>query len=104
MVERKLDPDLVEWKPEWKGKDLEYYEQVRGQLEPAVSMLRSVRELLGLSQAEVAEILRTTQSNVSKMEGRADTGVGLLSKLMQSKGGSLKIVAEFGGKAREYRV
>lgn len=104
MAERKLDPELVEWKPEWKGKDLEYYRQIRGQLEPTVSVLRSVRELLGLSQAEVAEILRTTQSNVSKMEARSDTGVALLSKLMRSRGGSLKIVAEFGGEAREYSV
>jgi hypothetical protein len=104
MTDRKVDPDLVEWRPEWTGEDLEYYRQVRSEVEPAISMLRSVRELLGLSQAEAAEILSTTQSNVSKMEARSDTGVGLLGQLMRAKGGSLRIVAEFDGKAREYRI
>ena len=104
MTNRKLDRDLVEWRPEWKGKDLEYYNQLRSQLEPSISILRSLRELLGLSQVEVAEILKTSQSNVSKMEVRPDTGVSVLSRLIHAKGGTLKIVAEFDGEAREYSL
>jgi predicted transcriptional regulator len=104
MVKAKLDTDLVEWKPEWNGADREYFDQLRGQLLPSISMLRTIREQLGLSQAEVAEILSTSQSNVSKMEARPDTGVAVLSRILRSKGGNLKIVAEFGGRAIEFPV
>jgi hypothetical protein len=104
MAQDRVDPDLVEWRPEWQGEDLEYYNRLRGQLEPSISMLRAVRELLGMSQTEAAEILMTSQSNVSKMEARSDTGVSVLSRLVRSKGGTLRIVADFGGEAREFSL
>jgi len=103
-MDKKLDRDLVEWRPEWKGKDLEYYNEVSEFIESSVSVLRSLRETLGLSQAEVAEILATTQSNVSKMEAKSSKGVNSLSRIVRARGGRLKLVAEVGGKEIEFSI
>lgn len=60
-----------------------------------ISLLKALRERLGLSQQELSEILETSQSNVSKIEARDDPRLSVIRKLVEHQGGRLKIVAEF---------
>jgi ribosome-binding protein aMBF1 (putative translation factor) len=70
-------------------------------LKRQISLLKDLREQLGLSQLELSDILETTQSNVSKMEARADPRLSVIRKLVEHQGGRLKIVAEFPDKELE---
>jgi DNA-binding transcriptional regulator YiaG len=70
-------------------------------LKRQISLLKALRERLGLSQLELSEILETSQSNVSKMEAKADPRLSVIRKLVEHQGGRLKIVAEFPDKELE---
>jgi transcriptional regulator len=84
--------ELVEWRPEWKGEDLELYKKVKQGLVESVSSVRGLRQALGLTQSDVAVILGTTQANVSKLETRPEPKLSHLSKIVQSQGGDLRVV------------
>jgi predicted transcriptional regulator len=95
------EPKFVEWKPKWSVADEERIQEASARLESRISSLRALREELGMSQAELSNLLETTQSNVSKMEAKADPRLSTLRKLIEGKGGRLKLVAEFGDRSLE---
>lgn len=92
------DKDYAEWGPEWSHEDEREIEAGVIKLRKSMSALRALREQLGVSQEELAAILGVTQSNVSKMEVSAKPRISVLRKLIEHKGGRLRIVAEFDGK------
>ena len=92
------------WKPKWSAKDKEQIDALVIEIGQRASALQALRKELGLSQAELAEILQTTQSNVSKMEAGRDTKLAVLRKLVEAKGGHLKMVAEFDGREIELAI
>ncbi len=66
--------------------------------------LRAVRELLGLTQEQVAELAAMTQSEVSRMERRSDHRISTLRRVVESLGGELEVVANFGDKRVRLRA
>jgi predicted transcriptional regulator len=60
--------------------------------------LRSMRELLGKTQEEVADAAHMTQSEISRMERRSDHRLSTLRRLVKALGGDLEVVANFGDK------
>lgn len=89
---------FVEWRPEWTPEEEKQVEAAVADLRQHISALKALRQKLGLSQLELSEILETTQSNVSKMEAKGETRLSVLRKLIEHKGGKLRLVAEFDGK------
>ena len=96
MEKRSTKRKTIDWRPEWSGEELEHYEAVKASLLEDASVIRTLRVRLDLSQAALAEILGTTQSNVSKIEAKDDPRVSTLRKIVEGKGGRLRIVADFG--------
>lgn len=85
----------LEWRPDWSADDLAEIEKLKAELAGAKPIVRLVRRELQLSQAEVARILGTTQSNVSKIEARRDPPLAVLRRLLESRGGRLIMTAVF---------
>jgi transcriptional regulator with XRE-family HTH domain len=59
--------------------------------------LRRLREQRGLTQAELAARLDTTQSEVSKLERRADARLSTVRSYVAALGGRLLLTARFPG-------
>lgn len=57
--------------------------------------LQELRRARALSQVTLAELLNTTQPEVSKIEHRADLYVSTLRRYVEAMGGELDIVARF---------
>ncbi|MFH1113157.1 MAG: XRE family transcriptional regulator [Pseudomonadota bacterium] len=57
--------------------------------------LHELRRARGISQEELAKVLRIKQSNVAKMEKRADIYISTLRATIEAMGGTLDIVASF---------
>ncbi len=93
--------NAVEWRPNWTPEEEREIEAGVVELRARMSALRAFREQLGLSQEDLAVMLGVTQSNVSKMEAKAETRLSVLRRLVEHKGGRLKLIAEFDGKALE---
>jgi ribosome-binding protein aMBF1 (putative translation factor) len=83
----------LEWHPDWSREDWEEIERLKGELRQARPVVRRLRQALGLSQAEAAIALETTQSNVSKIEAKQDPSLSVLRKLIESQGGKLVVRA-----------
>jgi transcriptional regulator with XRE-family HTH domain len=58
--------------------------------------LAMLREQVGASQAEVAEALGTSQSNVSQLERSEEPLLSSVAKYVQALGGELKVTAVIG--------
>lgn len=58
--------------------------------------LASPRRAAGLTQAQVAARMGTTQENVSRIERQRDMLISTLASLIQAEGGQLEIEAIFG--------
>jgi predicted transcriptional regulator len=86
---------FVEWRPVWSPDEQKQVDETVLYLKKQVSLLKALREELGLSQLELSDILETSQSNVSKMEAKSDPRLSVIRKLVEHQGGRLKIVAEF---------
>lgn len=69
------------------------------QAESTAIQLRELRELSGHTQAEVAEILETTQGHLSTLEKREDHKLSTLRKYVEALGGELQVVATFGDRS-----
>ena len=95
------DETFIEWRPDWTPEEQAQVDEGVLALRRRISLLKALRERLGLSQLELSEILETTQSNVSKMEAKADPRLSVIRKLVEHQGGRLKIVAEFPDKELE---
>lgn len=57
--------------------------------------LNDLRQARSLSQERLAQILRTKQANISKIERRADMYISTLRDYIEAMGGELKITAHF---------
>ncbi|HYI95045.1 MAG TPA: XRE family transcriptional regulator [Bryobacteraceae bacterium] len=57
--------------------------------------LHRLREARRLTQKQIAETLKCDQSQVSKMERRADNYVSTLRNFIEAMGGNLELVASF---------
>ncbi|MBO9546683.1 helix-turn-helix transcriptional regulator [Caulobacter sp.] len=95
---------FAEWRPDWTPAEQKQVDEAASYLRDQVSLLKVLREQLGLSQLELSDILGTSQSNVSKIETKADPRISVIRKLIEHQGGRLKIVAEFPDKALELQL
>lgn len=59
--------------------------------------LRELRRARDLSQADLADHLKTDQGNVSRLEQQTDMYISTLRRYLAALGGSLEIVAHFPG-------
>lgn len=87
----KVRDEPQEWRPAWGEEDQAEIERLKAELRRLSPIVRRLRQELGLSQAEAARILETTQSNVSKIEARHDPALSVLSRLIESRGGRLVV-------------
>jgi predicted transcriptional regulator len=62
------------------------------------SDLRTLREAVGLTQAEMAARTDMDQSQISRLERQGDTRLSILKRYVEALGGDLKIVATVRGK------
>ena len=62
---------------------------------PEPVRLRELRKERGLSQAELAGLLKKQQGEISKIERRSDVLVSTLREVVQSMGATLQILARF---------
>lgn len=66
--------------------------------------LGELRKRIGRSQAEVAALIGTTQSGVSRIERQSDIKVSTLADYIDALGGTLRVHAEFGNDRMELTV
>jgi DNA-binding transcriptional regulator YiaG len=66
-------------------------EEGREQFISEYQSLKALRQELGLTQNEVAELLSLNQSNVSELEGRKDMLISSLKNYAQALGYEMKI-------------
>jgi len=78
----------------------ESFEQVAENQE--IVSLRRLRQELGITQAQLAEVVEMSQGDVSKMEAREDHRLSTLRRVVQGLGLELKVYAE--GKGKRIRV
>lgn len=76
---------------------------MKEELRRSPPVVRRLRQALGLSQVEAAAILETTQSNVSKIEAKPDPPLSILRRLVEAKGGTLRIDATLAD-GKEFRL
>ena len=60
--------------------------------------LRGLRELLGKTQDELAELIERSQGQVSETERRQDVRLSTLRAYVEALGGELELIASFGDK------
>lgn len=61
--------------------------------------LKELRDMAGTPQADVAKVLETTQSQISRIEARDDHLVSTLRAYVQALGGELEVIARFGDRS-----
>ena len=86
--------DLVPWDAELSQEGLAYAARLRAELEPQISLVKRLRTALGLTQVEAARILAVTQANVSKIERRDDPTLSVLARMVEARGGKLRLEIE----------
>ena len=57
--------------------------------------LRELREVLGKTQAELAQVAAVAQSEISRAEARTDHLVSTLRRVVEALGGELRVTAVF---------
>ena len=97
MSERPSAP----WNPDLTDEDRARIEVLKAEFPHRVAALKMLREALGLSQAELADMLGRTQSSVSKLEAKGDVRLGELKRAVEAKGGRLRVTAEIDGRELE---
>ena len=80
-------------------EDRAYVKARAAQLIAEEHTLRDVRQAHSLTQERMADLLGVTQESVSRIERRTDMLLSTLTSYIEAMGGSLKLVAEFPGKA-----
>ena len=61
--------------------------------------LSEIREAMGVSQSQLAGILKIKQPSLSKLESQPDMHIATLRRIVEALGGELEIVAKFKGGA-----
>ena len=59
--------------------------------------LVQARRATGMTQVDVAAVMRTTQENISRIERQRDVRVSTLVEFVRAQGGDIEITAVFGG-------
>ncbi len=70
------------------------FNKLRDAALPSVSLIKTLREELALSQADIAEILGVSQPSVSQLESRRDLRLSVLSRIVAAQGGRVKVVVD----------
>lgn len=88
------------WKDLKHKASPERMEQIHREVDQEIleENLRGIRELLGKTQAEVADSLKMTQAQISQTESREDWRLSTLRRYVQALGGELEVIANFGDK------
>jgi transcriptional regulator with XRE-family HTH domain len=73
----------------------EFIARLRGEPAAAAVQLAALRQRRGRTQTEVAQELGISQSDVSKLERRADLRVSTLQRYVAALGGELRLTATF---------
>lgn len=92
---------LHKWSDIRRSKaDPERAERVKGraQAELRAMTLRELREEVGRTQTELAELAEVTQSALSRIERREDNPIEALRRYVEALGGELEVVAVIGNK------
>lgn len=59
--------------------------------------LARARQTTGMTQEDVAAVMRTSQENISRIERQRDVRVSTLVEFVRAQGGDIEITAVFGG-------
>ena len=89
------------WKSVKEGRlEPEAAKRVKSRASAAVRALtlRELREDHGLTQADLARVADMTQSEMSRMESRADHRISTLRRYVEALGGEIEITAVIGGR------
>lgn len=71
-------------------------EQIAERLHAKEATLGEVRRALGLTQAQLAEMLGLGQGDVSRLERRRNLYLNTLARFIEATGGRLRVVAIYG--------
>lgn len=96
--------DYGDWNPKWSDEDEREIAALVEKGRRGASTLKAWREKLGITQEEFAELLGVTQSNVSKIEAKPALRLSALRKLIEHKGGRLRLVVEMDGVETELPI
>jgi transcriptional regulator with XRE-family HTH domain len=88
---------LVEWEANWRDVRRRRPPNERAVAAEKLRLrLAMLREQRGTSQVELAEVLGTSQSNVSQLERSNDQMLSSIARYVHALGGELELVARFG--------
>ena len=82
---------LLDVKPHAKAR----YDAVLAEISARRATLRWLREARALTQSTVAESLGMDQSEVSRLEYRADMLISTLRRFVEATGGELRLVVQY---------
>lgn len=85
----------------WSPERLARHEANKAKFEAELVSLEQLREGLGISQEELANVLDVQQPAISKLVRRPDMKVSTLRELIAAMGGELHITATFAGRSIE---
>ena len=86
------------WQPEWSAEDQKDIQRLESVIRAEVNAFQALRTQLGYTQAQSAELLKVTQSNISKIESSEVVRLDAIRALVKARGGSIKVVAEVDGR------
>lgn len=86
-----------DWSPERRARN----EARKAQLTAEMMSLEQLREGLGISQEELANVMEVQQPAISKLVRRPDMKVSTLRDLIAAMGGELHITATFSDRSVE---
>ncbi len=85
----------------WSPERLASHEALTVKFEAELVSLEQLREGLGISQEELAEVMDIQQPAISRLVRRSDMKVSTLRELIAAMGGELHITASFAGRSVE---
>jgi len=80
-----------DWRPRFEGADLLAVELLSKEATDRANAFRVARTAFGLTQNDVAEALKTSQANVSKMERRTRIDLDALIAMAEVAHGSVSL-------------
>lgn len=71
------------------------FDEVRKEIAERQATLRDLRRAFHLSQVTLAETLNMSQSELSRLERRADLLLSTLTRFVEATGGHLRLIADY---------
>lgn len=71
------------------------FDRTTARIQARTRVLREIRQARQLTQAEIGDLLGMTQSEVSKLEGRADLLLSTLRRFVAATGGELNLTITY---------